>query len=77
MSRASDRTTLVLALAAVYFIWGSTYLALRFGLEGFPPFLLNGSASWSLDSPCTASCDGEGWPRRRDGSGGTRDEWQH
>jgi drug/metabolite transporter (DMT)-like permease len=30
------------ALVAVYFIWGSTYLALRFGLEGFPPFLLNG-----------------------------------
>lgn len=29
------------ALAAVYLIWGSTYLALRFGLEGFPPFLLN------------------------------------
>ncbi len=30
------------ALVAVYFIWGSTYLALRFGLEGFPPFILNG-----------------------------------
>jgi len=30
------------ALVAVYLIWGSTYLALRFGLEGFPPFLLNG-----------------------------------
>jgi drug/metabolite transporter (DMT)-like permease len=42
MGRATDRTTLILALAAVYFIWGSTYLALRFGLEGFPPLLLNG-----------------------------------
>jgi drug/metabolite transporter (DMT)-like permease len=42
MSRTSDRTALILALAAVYFIWGSTYLALRFGLEGFPPLLLNG-----------------------------------
>ncbi len=30
------------ALAAVYLIWGSTYLAIRFGLEGFPPFLLSG-----------------------------------
>jgi len=30
------------ALLAVYFLWGSTYLGLRFGLEGFPPFLLNG-----------------------------------
>ena len=32
-----------LALAAVYLIWGSTYLAIRFALEGgFPPFLLGG-----------------------------------
>ena len=31
------------ALAAVYVIWGSTYLAIRFALEGgFPPFLLGG-----------------------------------
>jgi drug/metabolite transporter (DMT)-like permease len=30
------------ALLAVYFIWGSTYLGLVFGLKGFPPFLLNG-----------------------------------
>ncbi|HEX9762383.1 MAG TPA: drug/metabolite exporter YedA, partial [Acidimicrobiia bacterium] len=34
--------TKILALLAVYLIWGSTYLGLRFGLEGFPPFLLNG-----------------------------------
>ena len=30
-----------LALACVYVVWGSTYLAMRFGLEGFPPFLLS------------------------------------
>ena len=36
------RLLVPLALISVYFIWGSTYLALRFGLEGFPPFLLNG-----------------------------------
>ncbi len=41
MSNSPNRTALILALLAVYFIWGSTYLALRFGLEGFPPFLLN------------------------------------
>ncbi|GHC10917.1 drug/metabolite exporter YedA [Thermomonas carbonis] len=34
---------IALALAAVYVIWGSTYLAIRFALEGgFPPFLLGG-----------------------------------
>ncbi len=32
-----------LALTAVYLIWGSTYLGIRFALEGgFPPFLLGG-----------------------------------
>ena len=32
------------ALTAVYLIWGSTYLAIRFALEGgFPPFLLGGA----------------------------------
>jgi len=29
-----------LALAAVYVLWGSTYLAIRFALPGYPPFLL-------------------------------------
>ena len=29
-----------LALASVYILWGSTYLAIRFALEGYPPFLL-------------------------------------
>lgn len=42
MKRSSPRIDILLALGAVYFIWGSTYLALRFGLEGFPPFILNG-----------------------------------
>jgi drug/metabolite transporter (DMT)-like permease len=30
------------ALLAVYIIWGSTYLAIRIALEGFPPFLMAG-----------------------------------
>lgn len=30
------------ALLAVYVVWGSTYYALRVGLEGWPPFLLAG-----------------------------------
>ncbi len=29
-----------MALAAVYVLWGSTYLAIRFALPGYPPFLL-------------------------------------
>ncbi len=37
-----QRFTVAVALFLVYVVWGSTYLGLRFGLEGFPPFLLNG-----------------------------------
>ena len=36
-------TSLVLAaFAAVYVIWGSTYLAIRIGVESFPPLMLAG-----------------------------------
>ena len=31
---------IALALFCTYFIWGSTYLAIRFGIESFPPFLM-------------------------------------
>ena len=34
--------TVVLALAAVWLIWGSTYLAIKIGLETLPPFLMQG-----------------------------------
>lgn len=33
---------LILAFAAVYIIWGSTYLAIRFAIETIPPFLMAG-----------------------------------
>lgn len=33
---------IVAALFCTYFIWGSTYLAIRFGIESFPPFLMGG-----------------------------------
>ncbi|MBI2845063.1 MAG: EamA family transporter [Chloroflexi bacterium] len=31
------------ALASIYFIWGSTYLAIRFAIETIPPFLMAGT----------------------------------
>lgn len=34
------RWLIPLALLAVYVIWGSTYLGIRIGLTGFPPFML-------------------------------------
>jgi drug/metabolite transporter (DMT)-like permease len=39
---ASPRSFLT-AFAVVYVIWGSTYLAMRVGIESFPPLLLAGS----------------------------------
>ena len=33
---------IIVALFCTYFIWGSTYLAIKFGIESFPPFLMAG-----------------------------------
>ncbi len=37
------RAPVALALGALYLVWGSTYLAIRVALEGFPPLLMAGS----------------------------------
>ena len=34
-----ETVKLVLAFVAIYFIWGSTYLAIRYALETFPPLV--------------------------------------
>jgi drug/metabolite transporter (DMT)-like permease len=39
----TPRLKLVLAFAAVYVIWGSTYLAIRYAVETLPPLLFAGS----------------------------------
>jgi len=39
---APSRARLLIAFAAVYFIWGSTYLFIRFAIETVPPFLVGG-----------------------------------
>lgn len=38
----SHRALVVLALATVYVVWGSTYLAIRIGVQEMPPFLMAG-----------------------------------
>lgn len=42
LSMSRQSLWIVLALFCTYFIWGSTYLAIRFGIESFPPFLMGG-----------------------------------
>jgi drug/metabolite transporter (DMT)-like permease len=40
---AAARSLVVPALLACYVVWGSTYLAIRFALESFPPFFQMGT----------------------------------
>ncbi len=41
----ASRMKVLLAFAAVYVIWGSTYLAIRYAIETIPPFLMMGIRS--------------------------------
>ncbi|HEU4582953.1 MAG TPA: EamA family transporter [Polyangiaceae bacterium] len=45
--RAAPRLAELLAFAAVYLIWGSTYLGIRVAVQSLPPFLLAGARSCS------------------------------
>jgi drug/metabolite transporter (DMT)-like permease len=38
----ASRSKIVAAFAAIYLIWGSTYLGIRFAIETIPPFLMGG-----------------------------------
>src|SRR5436305_3672333 len=40
---APKRSLLIIAFAALYLIWGSTYLGIRFAIETIPPFLMAGA----------------------------------
>ncbi|HTY40680.1 MAG TPA: EamA family transporter [Thermoanaerobaculia bacterium] len=57
--RKASRAEVGLAFAAVYVLWGSTYLAIRFGVETIPPFVLAGLRH------LTAGLLLYGWVRRR------------
>ena len=41
--REAPAGRIVLAFAAIYVLWGSTYLAIRFAVETLPPFLMAGT----------------------------------
>src|SRR5271170_7982733 len=45
-----NRTRILLSFVCVYLFWGSTYLAMRFGVEVLPPFVL-GSARFAISGP--------------------------
>jgi len=43
LNPAPPRAKLVAGFAAVYVLWGSTYLGIRFGVETIPPFFMAGT----------------------------------
>jgi drug/metabolite transporter (DMT)-like permease len=45
MTGRPDRLLVAAAFAAIYLLWGGTYLAIALGLQSIPPFLLMGSRS--------------------------------
>jgi drug/metabolite transporter (DMT)-like permease len=67
--RAPIRAPLVLALAAVYLVWGSTYLGMRIALESYPPFVM-GAIRFLLAGGALY-----GWLRARGAAAPTRRQW--
>lgn len=61
---------ILLAFAAVYVVWGSTYLAIRFGVETIPPFMMAGMRF------VIAGVLLYGWSRRRGAPAPTWKEWR-
>jgi drug/metabolite transporter (DMT)-like permease len=47
---------IVLAFAAIYLIWGSTYLAIRFAIESIPPLLMAGVRHFTAGAVLYAVC---------------------
>jgi drug/metabolite transporter (DMT)-like permease len=43
MPKLSLKCKMIAAFAAVYLIWGSTYLAIRYAIETLPPFTMAGA----------------------------------
>src|ERR1700676_2924377 len=63
------RWKILLAFAIIYFVWGSTFLAIRVGVREVPPFLLAGMRFFAAGSVLYA------WMRATGTASPTRREW--
>lgn len=80
MSRSTDaltpaptdprRATILLAFAAVYLIWGSTYLAIRFAIETMPPLTMAAARFFAAGGLLYA------WSRATGSRAPTRSQWR-
>jgi drug/metabolite transporter (DMT)-like permease len=57
------RAKLIGSFAAIYLVWGSTYLAIRIGVETLPPFLLAGTRFLAAGIPLYVALRLGGAPR--------------
>jgi drug/metabolite transporter (DMT)-like permease len=60
MPETAPRAKVIVAFAALYIIWGSTYLGILFAIETLPPFLMAGSRFLAAGGILYAWS----WPRR-------------
>lgn len=65
-----SRSRVIAAFAAVYIVWGSTYLAIRYAVETMPPFLMAGARFIASGVLLYA------WARRRGAPKPTGREWR-
>lgn len=65
-----SRAKLIAAFAAIYIIWGSTYLAIKFAIETIPPFMVGGVRFLIAGAVLYA------WGRIKSGVEPTREQWR-
>ena len=60
-----ERTLALFAFASIWFVWGSTFLAIRFAIAGIPPVLMCGLRLLVAGAALVgwARATGVGWPR--------------
>ncbi len=69
--RKATRVQLVLGFACIYVVWGSTYLAIRFGIATIPPFIM-GAVRFLIAGMALYA-----WSRTRGAPKPTRLEWRN
>ena len=70
MPNKPSRWLVVLAFAAIYFIWGSAYIGIHFAIETLPPFLMTGTRFLIAGGVLML------WARLRGAPAPTRIEWR-
>jgi drug/metabolite transporter (DMT)-like permease len=66
-----SKTKLIAAFAAIYVIWGSTYLGIKYALESIPPFMIGATRFLVAGALLFA------WASLRSGGATTVKQWRH